>query len=289
MGKEQLYKNAFQKHSLESQSPDIIWREKNIEDEIARFRVNYSRWCENHPDKVKHTSGKNNREMTADDYIKKFRRHIDAIQEEADKLRWPWEWCIDDQSENGKFFCPLWVILGDSRIFTVNGEELRTINLRQEKEKGEKAKSSTRLNDRYRRENVFFSDSTSISIENFVCNYFRKRPDVEDGIKLEAGHIYAFDKNKSCIVNNNMLNVKWQTSHDNKSTQKLFANGNNRRVFEKEAKRLGIETEISDNIQAMLDSVNDPSVDTAIEFTRDRNGLGRITIRTSRGIVPYNQ
>lgn len=289
MPKEQLYKNAHTKHSLQSQSPDVIWRDKNIDDEVERFRVNYERWCINHPDKVKHTGGRNNRRMEADDYIKKFLRHIEAIQAEADKLRWPWEWCIDDQSENGKYFCPFWVILGDSRIFSVNGSELSVKPVAQELRKGKNAKKTTQLNDRYRIQNALYKNSSSINVENFVCNYFRRRPNVADGVKLEAGHIYSFDRSKSSIVNNNMINVKWQTVNDNRSIQKLFANGNNREAFRREAERLGIEMGVADNIQAMMDSVNDPRVETGIEFSRDENGLGKITIRTSRQIVPYNK
>ena len=288
MCQEQLYKNVYMKNTLKIQSPDIIWRDKNIDEEIERFRINYSRWCENHPEKIKHSGGKNPRVLTADDYILKFKRHIEVIIEKAERLRWPWEWCIDDQSENGKYFCPIWVILGDSRIFSIYGHELKVITFGQQTKKGDTAKKSTQLNDRYKRENTFYKKGTSISAENFVCNYFRKRPDVKDGIKLEAGHIYSFDKNKSCIVNNNMLNVKWQIQNDNKSIQKLFENGRNRKVFKKEAKRLGIEIEIPEDVQAMLDAVNDPRVDAAIEFSRNENGIYRITGHMSRNIVPVN-
>ena len=151
MCKEQLYKNTSYKTTITNMFEDIIWREKNIDDEVERFRKNYQRWCENYPERIKYTRGNNRRAMTADDYIEHFLRHINAIIEEADRLRWPWEWCIDDQSDKGKYFCPKWVIIGDSRIFDVSEEELKEVPFSQQRKKGDNAKKKTVLNDRYKR------------------------------------------------------------------------------------------------------------------------------------------
>lgn len=299
-----LYKNDYMRDTLLTQSPDIIWREKNIDEEIERFRVNYSRWCENHPDKVKdYPDKKAKRKMTADDYIEKFQRHIEAIIAEADRLRWPWEWCIDDQSEDGKYFCPIWVILGDSRIFSID-EDLKTVPYSQQLEQGENVQKDTSLNNRYRVYNSFYK-SGSMNVERMVCHYFRKRPDIDDGEKLQAGHIFDFNPEKSCIYNNNMLNVKWQTENENKSKQVLFNNGKGVDVLTEAAAQLGIEVEISDDLKAMLEmgkklreaakkgntsSSEKPELpEFAVDFERKGIGKYRFTVKTSRHITAVDQ
>lgn len=254
--------------------------------------------------------------MTADDYIDMFLRHIPQIMEEAERVNFPWEWCIDDLPEDGEYFCPIWVILGDSRIYTLFYHELKTITLRKETELGENVGEKTRLNNRYRRENTFYKKRTSINIESFVCNYFRKRPIVKEGTRLEAGHLFSYDSTKDSIYNNNMLNVKWQTQNDNLSVQKLLTNGKYEAVFERESERIGAPIELEDiearnrpispdgkglkealkmikpdeKVKEELEKRLGGLPETAVEFHRDEAGtLSSFTIRNSRHIELINE
>ena len=272
----------------------IIWRDQNIDEEIARFKDNYERWSKVHPDRVKMFStgvNKTRRQATASDYIGRFLAHIDEILETSDKLNWPWEWCIDDLTDDGKFFNPNWVIFGDSRIYSLSRGKF--LNYSQEKKKGKGCKTTTRLNNRFYRHNDYCNDCKLVATQ-IVCNYFSKKPSVSENVTLEAGHIYQFDATKPWTFNDNILNVQWQSSDDNRRIQVMMDHGNIEKVLDRERERFPeVDIQMDETITAMIKGITDPRVNAAIRFVRDDEKkpgmISAIQILQDRGIEPVDR
>ena len=305
--KKMLYHNAWSREMTLKNKPDIIWREHDIDEEIDRFRIVYEKWCNQYPERIRCTGGRHPREKTADDYIKMFLAGVELIQDEAERLNWPWEWCID-LSLDARYFNPKKIILGDSRMYSLSNDGARIMSASQEQKKGKNCKDTTRLNNRYRTYCVYDSKSPDdnkrrasfVNVEEFVCNYFRLKPNINHAT-LEAGHVFGFDPNYSCIVNNNMHNVHWQTANDNRSTQRLFDNHNYKKLIANESKKSmdirGIPVALDEpspyrlNVQDMLnpnmEELQEYGIELGYEFSRNEDGLiNQIRFVQDRLIVP---
>ena len=264
-----------------------IWNDHDINEEIERFRENYKRWSEAHPDRVKTVvAGKGKRRaLTADDYIKKFLRHVNTVINTSKLLNWPWEWCIDDLTDDGKFFNPNWIIMGDSQIFSL------TTGFPHKCTRGRK---KSKKNKRFTIVNEYYSKSP-IPVSQFVCKYFVKKPFFPEDETIVTGHIFPYDESLPRTKNDNMLNLYWQSERDNKTTQVIFDHGHIQKVLDRERERFpGIDIQMDNTIISMIEKgMSDPRVDMGIRFTRDYEKKGgiidTIQILQDRGIKPVDR
>ena len=239
-------------------SDSILWREKDVTKEVERFRQNYAAWVFLHPERIKHTGGKNSKAYTADHYIERFLANIEEIDRLAKEAGYPWEWCIDYETYDGEFFCPNWIIRGNSMIYGLGRNHVYPLSPTRNLKVGYEG--------RYVVDNSFYPGTKSSPIERWVCNYFRVKPENFAALenKLQAGHIKKFDINKSCIENNNMYNVEWQTATENVSEQVRMENGNGRDMLQNN----GHKEDSEDFICTGIDALGDERVDATVQLFR---------------------
>ena len=121
---------------------------------------------------------------------------------------------------------------------------------------------------RYAVNNKHYPRTGSDPVERWVCNYFHEKPENFDIYRMEAGHNDPFDPTKSCEENNNMYNVSWQTSKENKSDHKKFEKGGYEKVIYENSHLKKEDVTYADWLKKNLTALSDPNISTFVKIER---------------------